>query len=238
MDAEGSGSVDLGAELAAPGGVPLPSLPVRMAQVFFSPGQLFLALQKRPVWFWAAALTAAIAALTIWFIPDEAWTNMFREQLLDSGRMTEDALPEPGTGFRIAGMVGTLVSVFLINLIIACFTFGVFVFLFGDQGTFKQHLSVVSHAGFATLLGAVVALPLRISLLDPQLTLSVGTLFPFLPDGYFYNVLQSLDLFALWAAVLTALGVSLLDSRRSWGSAASVTVGMAVVFALTVGYFR
>ncbi|MGI9626839.1 MAG: YIP1 family protein [Longimicrobiales bacterium] len=216
----------------------LPSLPVRMFEVIVSPGKVFLALQQRPVWFWVLALTAVGAALTVWFIPEEAWNNMFREQMLASGRVTEGELPEMGTPALVGATIAAMVSVFLISVVIAALTFGVFVFLFGDQGGYKQHLSIVAHAGVVTLIGALVALPLRISQLDPQLTLSVGTLFPFLPDGYFYNVLQSLDLFALWAAVLTALGVSMLDARRSWGSAASVTVGLAVVFALAVGFIR
>ena len=211
---------------------------MRMVEVFFSPGNLFLALQKRPVWFWVLAITAVTAALTVWFIPEEAWNNMFREQFLASGQVSEGELPQMGTPGLIGATIAAMVSVFLISVLISAVTFGVFVFLFGDQGTFKQHLSIVAHAGVVTLLGALVALPLRITQLDPQLTLSVGTLFPFLPDGYFYNVLQSLDLFALWAAILTALGVSLLDSRRTWGSAASVTVGLAVVFALAVGFIR
>ena len=215
------------------------SLPVRAFQVLFTPGKLFLALRERPLWFFTIAFTAVVAGVTIWFIPPEAWANLFREQMLEMGRVTEGQLPDAGApGFKVLGVVGGVVSVFLLHVLVACFTFMVFVFLLGDEGSFKQHLSVVAHAGIITALGAVVALPLRISQLDPQLTLSVGTLFPFLPDGYVYSVLQSLDLFALWAAVLTGLGVSLLDSRRSWGSAAGGTVGLTVVFALVVGFFR
>ena len=216
----------------------VPSLPVRAFQVLFAPGDLFKLLQAQPVWFWMMVVTAVMSALSVWLIPDEAWTNLFREQMLETGRISESELPTPGTGFRIIGSLGAAVSIFILQILIACFTFGVFVFLLGDQGTFKQHLSIVAHAGVVPALGAFVALPLRISQLDPQLTLSVGTLFPFVPEGYFFSVLQALDLFALGAAVLTGLGVSLLDSRRSWGSGASVLVGLTVVFALAMGFVR
>ena len=215
----------------------LPSLPVRAGQVIFSPEKLFLALQAQPVWFWTMVATVVLASATVFFIPEEAWTNLVREQMLERGASPDD-MPNMGAGFRVAAVVGGAVSIFLFEVLIACFTFGLFVFLLGDQGAFKQHLSIVAHAGIITVVGAFVALPLRISQLDPQLTLSVGTLFPFIPEGYLYSVLQSLDLFALWAAVLTGLGVSLLDARRSWGSAATATIGLSVVFALVVGFFR
>lgn len=217
---------------------PLPSLPVRAAQVIFTPGALFQALKARPVWFWTAVILSVLTGMTVWFIPEEAWTNLFREQMLASGRVTEDGLPPVGTGFRVMSTAAATVSLLLLQIILASFTFGVFVFLLGDEGTFKQHLAVVAHAGVLPTLGAFVALPLRIAQLDPELTLSVGTLFFFLPDGYLLGVLQALDLFALWAAVLTGLGLSVLDPERSWLSGSSVLVGLTVVFALVVGSFR
>ena len=223
----------------APGGeAALPSLPVRAGQLLFSPGKLFEALYERPVWFVTMASTVILAALTVFLVPEEAWTNMFREQMLERGTLTEGQMPEFGSGFQVFGFAGAVVTVFLMEVLIACFTFAVFVFMLGDEGTFKQHLSIVAHAGIVTAIGAFVVLPLRISQLDPQLTLSVGTLFPFVPDGYLYDVLASLDLFALWAATLTGLGVSLLDARRSWASAATATVGLTVVFAFVVGFIR
>lgn len=216
----------------------LPYLPARVLQMLFTPGALFQALKAQPVWFWIMLTMSLLSGLSVWFIPDEAWTNLFREQMLETGRITEAELPPVGTGFRILSAAGACVSIFVIQILLACFTFGVFVFLLGDEGTFKQHLAVVAHAGVVPTLGAFFSLPLRISQLDPQLTLSVGTLFFFVPDGYLLGVLQSLDLFALWAAVLTGLGISILDPERRWFSGASVLVGLTVVFALVVGYFR
>lgn len=247
----GDGSHD---PAAAPGGPPadgsqqghtsaitastgLPSLPARALQVLVSPGELFEKLKVQPVWFWMMLLTAVASGLSVWFIPDEAWTAFFREQALEQGRLDPSQMPEVGAPFRIFGSLAASVSLFLLALVLSAFTFGVFVFLLGDEGTYKQHLAVVAHASVVPAIGAFATLPLRISQLDPQLTLSVGTLLPFVPDGYFFNVLQSLDLFALGAAVLTGLGISVLDPRRTWASGASVMVGLTVVFATVVAAF-
>lgn len=215
----------------------LPPLPARALQVLISPGALFEKLRAQPAWFWMMLLTALASGLSVWFIPDEAWTAFFREQALEQGRLDPSQMPEVGTPFRIFGSLAASASLFILALVLSAFTFGVFVFLLGDEGTFKQHLAVVAHASVVPAVGAFATLPLRISQLDPQLTLSVGTLLPFVPGGYFFNVLQSLDLFALGAAVLTGLGISVLDSRRTWASGASVMVGLTVVFATVVAAF-
>ena len=215
----------------------LPPLPVRAVQVLFSPGELFQKLKEQPVWFWMMVTTALASALSIWFIPDEAWTSFFREQALEQGRLDPAQMPQVGAPFRVFSSLAAAVSLFILAILLSCFTFGVFVFLLGDEGTFKQHLAVVAHAGVIPAIGAFATLPLRISQLDPQLTLSVGTLLPFVPDGYLFNVLQSLDLFALGAAILTGLGISVLDSRRTWASGATVLVGLTVVFAMVVANF-
>ena len=226
-----------GQDPRASGRAGLPPLPVRALQVLFSPGELFKKLKAQPVWFWMMLVTALASGLSVWFIPDEAWTAFFREQALEQGRLDPSQMPQVGVPFRVFGSLGAAVSLFILAILLSAFTFGVFVFLLGDEGTFKQHLSVIAHVSVVPAIGAFATLPLRISQLDPQLTLSVGTLLPFVPEGYFFNVLQSLDLFALGAAILTGLGMSALDARRSWASGASVMVGLTVVFASVVATF-
>ena len=71
----------------------VPSLPQRILQVFFSPGELFAALKGNPVWFGVLLVGGIIAAASVAFIPTDVWVEMTRTQMLEAGR----EMP-PGTG--------------------------------------------------------------------------------------------------------------------------------------------
>ncbi len=117
----------------------------------------------------------------------------------------------------------------LITALMAGIVALLFLFVLGDQGTYRQHLAVVAHSFLIPALGTAALLPLRILARDPQLRLSVGTFLPFLEDGWIATGLGWLDLFALWAWVLVGLGASKLDPERSWGSATSLLLALVVV---------
>ena len=125
---------------------------------------------------------------------------------------------------------------FLFPLVLSLITYVIFVFIRGDEATFKQHLSVVSHAGVITAVGSLFMMPLRMRSLDIEQILSVGTFFPFLPDGFLLNMLTGIDLFALWGSVVAGLGLSVI-SRKSWGSTASILVALLVVVAIIRAFF-
>jgi hypothetical protein len=82
----------------------------------------------------------------------------------------------------------------------------------------------------------MLILPLRIAQGDPQLTLNLALFVPASGDSYWLRVLRALDLFMLWAYLVMAVGLSRLDRRRSWGSAAVVLlligVGLSMVLAV------
>ena len=114
-----------------------------------------------------------------------------------------------------------------------------FGFFFGDEGKYKQYLSVVSHALFISAVGGLLLTPLRIFQENIQATLNLGTFFSFLEDGYPLRVLRMLELFGLWGMVVMAIGVSKVNPKRSLGSAlaffAVFAVGTALLFALIPG---
>ena len=88
----------------------------------------------------------------------------------------------------------------------------------------------MSHAGVISAYGALLMAPIRIRNLNFEEILSLGTFVPFL-DGFVYNLLNGMDLFAIWGSVVAGLGLSLLDERRRWWPTAAVLVGMVVVLA-------
>lgn len=224
-----------------PGGFPrdpaaeLPSLPVRVGQVFFAPGALFDRLKDRPAWFGALALGAVLAVVAVVAIPPEIWSEMVRAQLLESGQPVPEQLTIQGNLFRIGGAVATGIVWFVMAFVSAGIATFVFAFVLGDEVSYRQVLSGLSHAFLVTAVGGLLVLPLRIARRDPQLTLSVGTFLPGV-DGYVGALLGGLDLFSLWAYALAGIAISRFDRRRSAGAATTVFLafflGLVALFAI------
>jgi len=207
---------------------PLPNLLHRVSMVVFSPGDLFPRLAARPAWFGATVVAAAFGALLV-FAPSA---------------VQELAEATSGQGFEMTKFIqviwlalalpGTVVQV----LVVSGLTYAALVFVRGDEATFKQHLSVISHAWILNGLASVAILAMSAAGLSsgPD-TVTVGALLPFLPDGFLSNFLNEVSLFWLWSAVVAGLGLSLLDPRRRWGPTAAVTVAMTLVVALIGAVF-
>lgn len=219
---------------------PLPPLPVRLLKVFVSPGELFEALRFNPVWFWAMAVGAVLVAVSMAVIPMELWEQMLREQAMEQSMRTGQPVPDnfgaTSAVVRVFSIIGPLVTLFIWAFLLTAIVTFVFAFILGDEGTYKQYLSVVAHGMFIGAVGGLLITPLRIIEQDIQLTLSIGTFLAF-GEGYFSRVLRMLDLFQLWSSVVMAIGVTRVYPRRSLTSAVVVFLGLSLVVALLFGLF-
>lgn len=212
-------------------------LPVRLAQVFFSPGELFTALRVKPVWFGAMAVTAVLVGVGMSLIPAEMWVEFSRNQMMSRGQEVPAGFGSAGSIIRITSILGGFLMTPIMMFVLAGIVTGIFSFLLGGEGSYKQYLSVVAHASIITGLSTLLLVPLKIAQGDPTVTLSVGTFFSFLGDGYIFRALKMLDLFALWSYGVMAIGVTRMDPRRSFGFALTVFVGFALAFALIFAFF-
>lgn len=210
---------------------PRPNFFKRIGMVFYKPGELFEALAPNPAWFPMAAFAAALVGLSFLLTPAEA----FYETAIASTPPEQRAelQNQPWEIYKYMGVIFATVFVLVLPVLLSLLSYVIFVFMRGDEATFRQHLCVMSHTGVISALGALVAIPLRIVHMNVQESLSLGDLTPFL-DGFAYYLLNGMDLFAIWACVVAGLGLSLLDPRRRWGPTATVLVGILVVFA-TIG---
>ncbi len=219
------------------GSPPLPVLPVRLLQLLFSPGKLFEALREKPAWFGVLLLGAVLVAVSILLIPVDLFIEAAREQLIQRGQTVPPNLGSSGTLFRLSSLVGGVVFWFIWAFLLAGVVTLVFSFFLGDEGRYKQYLSVVSHGLFIGALGALITVPLKIAQQDPSLTLSLGSFAFFLEGGYAFRVLRLLDLFQLWGYGVMAIGVTKIDPKRGLGSALIVFLGFALIVALIFGIF-
>ena len=213
------------------------SLPARLLNVFFSPGEVFEGLREKPSWFGPLALSGILVAISISLIPADIWIQMMREQASGQGAELPPFLESAGALFRLFSVLAGVIFFFLWGFLLAGIVTFVFAFLFGDEGKSTQYLTVVRHALYISAGGARLLLPLRILQENPELTLNVGTFFLFLKEGYLFRVLKLLDLFGLWSYAVMAVGVTKVDPRRGMGFALSFFLAFALVFALAFGIF-
>jgi hypothetical protein len=136
---------------------------------------------------------------------------------------------------RWFGLVGGVLFWFFLAFFIAGLITVVFHFFLGDEGRYVQYLSVVGHGLIIAAVGGLAILPLRLAQSDPQLTLNVALFVPGDVDAYPIRVLRMIDLFMIWSYLVMAVGITRVDPRRGWGSAAVFLilfgVGVAMIFA-------
>lgn len=207
----------------------LPSLPVRIVQVFFSPGTLFDRLKQRPAWL-GALLTLIVVSLVVnALIPGELIRQLVMEQL------PSDAEPRQiETAMRMAGIFRFLGPVVFTPLLVAALA-GVIQLIWnlilGGESSFKQALSVTAHTMFIPTVGGLLTVPLMIASGDATVALSLHLLVPGLDDeSYAFRFLHGLNFFSIWAAIVLGIGVSRLYPKRSAGSAVLVLLALYVVF--------
>ncbi len=218
-------------EHRVPGAVedsPLPSLPVRLGQVFTSPGQLFDALARHPASAGALLTVVGMAVASVLLLPEEVL------RVAAERRSPPETSPE-----QIAGMVGTfryiiaatvVVTVPIMTAVTAGLLLLIYNFLLGGDATFRQLFSATAHALLIWGVGQLVGLGLVSAAGDPEATLSLHLLAPFAETGAFlHRFLQSVEVFGLWTAAVLGIAVSRIYRGRRPGAAVAVVVGLYVI---------
>lgn len=210
----------------------VPSLFRRLVDVFVSPGRLFEALRGRPLWAGALVLGGALVVAGALLVPADVYEEMMREQIQRSGQEMPEELAISGTIPKVFGAVGGFIWWMIFAALISGVVTLVFGFVLGDEGRFKQYLSVTTHALLIMAVGSLLVTPFRIMSGDLQMSFSVGTFAVFVEEGTFLrSMLNALDLFMLWGFVVLGLGVSKLDADRGWAGPTAFLWGMAVAVA-------
>jgi hypothetical protein len=215
----------------------LPSLPARIAQVFFSPGALFTSLRENPVWLGALITLAVISLAANILIPEELIRQLVMEQLGEDPEQTQIE-----AAMRMAGIfryIGPVVFTPVLAVVLAALVLLIWNLILGGEASFKQAMSLTTHVLFIPTLGGILTIPLMMAADDATVSLSLHLLLPGLDDeSYLYRLLKGVNLFSLWASVVLGIGVSRLYPKISFGSAAGVLLVLYVAFkAVTVGLF-
>lgn len=215
---------------------PTPGLPRRLVDTFVSPSRMGAAVAADPKWVGAMLVGACVLALSIALLPYELFEEMQRRVMIERGGAVQEIPENARNIIRIVSIAGAGIGFIVISFIGAAVTTFIFAFVLGDEGNFKQYLSVGVHAAVIPAVVALLMIPMRIAAGDPQLTINLGTFLVFIPDGYFANVLRAMDVSQIWSALVLSQGIHMIDRRRSFGSAAAIQLGVLVVIALIAGW--
>jgi hypothetical protein len=215
---------------------PLPPFHRRLMDVFFNPGRLAQALKEHPAWGLAMVVGVVLVALQLGLIPGEVWSEVQRQAVLRSGREMPEVPAAMQTFMRWSAPVFGTLAVPIMEFVLAGVVTLVFAFVMGDEGRYRQYLAILAHAWIIPGVVELLLLPLKIAQKNPQLTVSLGSFFFFLPEGYLLRVLNMMALSQIWAWLVVAAGVHTFDPKRRYATAATVLIGlnlaMSMVFAI------
>ncbi len=205
------------------------SLPVRYARVFVAPARLFDELARRPRWVGALLLVVALSVLANLLLP----TEILREVL--AARAPAEATPEQVAGMAELARWWVLGAALFVPpvviALVAALLILIYDFLLAGEASYRQLVAATAHAYLIWGTGQLVTLGLVVLAGDPEVTLSLHLLAPFLEaGGYLQRLLRGLSVFGLWTAAVLGVAVSRIYPGRRAGSAAALLVGLYVLF--------
>jgi len=178
-----------------------------------------------------------LLALQVALIPPEVWAAMQREAALQAGRELPPVSERLQTIMRWVIPITTGLASALFALLLSGIVTFLFAFVLGDEGTFRQYLSLVSHAWLIPAVVGLLLVPLKISQQNPQFALSLGSFALFLDGGYVLRVLNLMDLSQMWSWAVVGAGAHAIDPRRGFGGATALLLLLQFALALVLGAF-
>lgn len=217
----------------------LPSLPVRVVQLFVSPGALFDQLREKPRWGWAVLVAGLVTAASMAVIPTEILVESSRAVILERGGEVPDAssFERMGAVQRWAMVGGSVLFSYVWALVMAGVLTFIFAFMLGDDVRYRQYLAVTGHALFIRAIGSWVVTPVRLAKRDLEASLNLGLFIP-LDEGFFAHFFQSLEIFGLWTVVVLAIGVSRMARSRGVALPLGLLLTLSLFFAAGVALLR
>jgi hypothetical protein len=213
------------------GSTELPSLPIRVVQVFTAPARLFDALRETPRFLGAMLVVIGIGLVVQALIPADLVREFALSQLPPDATPEQVAAVEQFTGVgNVFRWIGTILFPPLMILLATGFILLVWNVMMGGDERFRTVLACASHGYIIWAAGGLVTMPLVLARNDLRMTFSLHLLAPGLDPGtYLFRFLQGLNLFGLWTMVVLGIAVSRLYPRVSAGMASTVMILAYVV---------
>lgn len=226
---------------------PPKSVGARLVGVFFSPGETFADIARKPDFIMPLILlVAGSIGVTETMLAKIGIERIVRQQIEHSGRasnMSPDQMQQAvEQGARIGGVIAHISGVLvlpIILVIIAAVGMLIMSAVFGSPVSFKTAFSITSYASIVSLLGSLMAIAL-IFFGDPE-HFNPQSPMPTNP-GFFMDpgstsrpllaVAGSLDIFSFWTMALLGIGFSAASAKKA--KTASVFLAFFALWAVIV----
>jgi hypothetical protein len=219
----------------------------RIANVFFAPAKAYEAVAARPrVLGVMAVCIVVMMAAQFTFLSTEIGQTAALNQQLDAMKafginVTDQMVQQVESRMAYAPITGSLsllVFVPVIGAAVAGLLLAIFTVISGGGATFKQVFAIVAHSYLISALQLLFTLPIayaREELVSPS---RLVVFFPTLEEeGFFYNLLSTIDLFHIWSVINLSIGMAVLYKRRTGGAAVAL-FGLYAVIVLIIAIVR
>jgi hypothetical protein len=227
------------------------SEPARLINTFIAPRKTFEDLQRNSSW-WVPLVLSALITLGFGIVAAQKidFTRFVEQQIERSPRaqkrmeqltpeQRERAIAIQATSTKI-GFYAYPVVIFIGGLVFAAILMAIFNFMLGAEVPFGRSLAVVFYSFFPWNLATIL---LGVSLLvssDPN-TIDFNNPMPTNPAFFMdpmgnkliYGLLQGVEIFRIWAAVLLGLGFAAASSNRKPTTQTAITT-MFVIYGILV----
>jgi hypothetical protein len=211
----------------------------RFIGIITAPKDTFASVVAAPKWFGILAVSAVLIAF---FTALPMTTDAGRQAAIDQQVQQRQAFgieTDDATYARIEQMSKIMpyvtagsVLVFspIMVLVIGGILFAIFNAALGGEASFKQVLAIVTHAGVISTVSAVFSGIINYFRGAVGSVANLGALLPMLPEKSFLaSLLGAIDVFLIWWIVVLAMGLAVLDRRRTQPIAISLLAVYAVI---------
>ena len=215
------------------------SLVARFIGIITAPRATFESVVAHPRWLGMLVLTTVLVAAGA-VLPmtteegRQATLDMQVRQMESFGRPVNDemyAQMQKQSRFTpyMTG-AGVLIMSPIMSLIIAGVLFAVFNAAMGGTASFKQIFAVVVHSGVISALGQMFTGPLNYFRQSMASATNLAVMLPMLEEGSFLARLAGMiDLFLIWWVIVLAIGLAVLNRRKTQPIAMTLFAVYAVI---------
>ena len=227
---------------SAPAAVRPLSFVQRLIGIVFSPGDTMANVAAFPRWAGMLALTTVLVAIGFYvFLSTDVGKAAYVDQAVASiesfgGTVNEQMYAGVQRQAAYMAVIQACSILFMgpvMTAVIAAVLFGVFTVM-GGEGTYKQVVAVLAHAGVISLLQNVFTLPVNYQRQSLSSATNLSVFLPNLADGSFLaSFLGVIDLFWIWYLVVVAIGLGAVY-RRKWTGVAGGLFAVYVFIGLVI----